>query len=67
MNEFYPQGIEQYTDIWSIEWLLKHKYNEINMPRYITDQKLFRRVNLLGRHPNTEIERAFLKEKFAID
>lgn len=67
MNEFYPQVIEQYQDIWSVEWLLKHKYEQINMPRYITDQKLFRRVNLLGKHPNTTIERNFLKQKFAID
>lgn len=67
MKEFYSQNIEQYNDIWSIEWFLKYKYDQINMPRYITDQKLFRRVNLLGRHPNTDIERAFLKQKFAID
>jgi hypothetical protein len=67
MREFYPPIIEQYTDIWSIEWMLKHKYEQTNMPRYITDQQLFRRVNLLGRHPNTDIERKYLNDKFPIE
>jgi hypothetical protein len=65
INEFYPQIIENYNDIWSVEWFLKHKYDQINMPRYITDQKLFRRINFVGRNNwDKENELNFLEKKF---
>ena len=64
LNNFYTEQILTCTDIWAVEWLLKHKYDTINMPRHITDRELFRRVNLSGRHPNREPELKFLKDNF---
>jgi hypothetical protein len=65
INEIYPQVITEHNDIWQVEVSIKNKYDQINMPRYITDQKLFRRVNIVGKNNwDRENETKFLENLF---
>jgi hypothetical protein len=66
LDHIYDSKYFTYPDIWSAEWYLKAKFNQINMPRPITDIKFFRRVNLLGPNNNREAELNFLNKEFSI-
>lgn len=65
LEKIYDENYFSYPDIWSAEWYLRHKFNQYNIPRYVTDKGFFRRVNFVGRHShNKEAEIKFLEENF---
>jgi len=65
LNTIYDDNYFAYSDIWSAEWYLRHKFNHYNIPRYVPDKQFFRRVNFVGRHShNKEAEIRFLEANF---
>lgn len=66
LNTIYDDTYFSYPDIWSAEWYLKAKFDNINIPRPITNVSFFRRVNLIGKHANRDEELKFLNTQFKV-
>jgi len=60
----YDENYLSYSDIWSAEHYLNHKFKQHFLKRFVTDKRLFKNYNFLGPNNwNHEYEIKTLKEK----
>lgn len=52
--EIYDPQYFQYSDVWTAELYLNHKFENLNMLRPITDTSFFINYNILGRNTNPQ-------------